>query len=78
MPTKLSNFIKDELRMHGWMEVGKDVMQGFTFVKDGVQIVIVPGDRSRMYHFTRTKMSETTNTFITEQELLKVIETEGD
>lgn len=64
--------------MHGWMEIGKGMMQGYIYVKDGVEIVIVPSTMGRMYHLTRTKMSETTTTFIHEPELLRVIETEGD
>jgi hypothetical protein len=74
----IPNFIKAELKMHGWMEIGKGMMQGFIYVKDGVELVIVPSTMGRMYHLTRTKMSETTTTFIHEPELLRVIETEGD
>lgn len=74
----IPGFIKAELKMHGWMEIGKGMMQGYIYVKDGVEIVIVPSTMGRMYHLTRTKMSETTTTFIHEPELLRVIETEGD
>jgi hypothetical protein len=74
----IPNFIKAELKMHGWVEIGKGMMQGFIYVKDGVELVIVPSTMGRMYHLTHTKMSETTTTFIHEPELLRVIETEGD
>lgn len=74
----LPKFIQTELTTHGWVEIGKGHMQGYIWVKDGVELKIVPGSLARMYHLSRTKMSETTTTFIHEPELLRVIETEGD
>jgi hypothetical protein len=77
MPKTLSKFIRDELKMHGWENIGRASLDGFIWASAGMTMHIVPSRMGKMYHLTITKMSETTTMFITEQVLLDLI-TEGE
>jgi len=65
---KLSKFIKDELGSAEWNERAEN-----RWVKEGVAIHIVPAKLNRMYYLSTTKMSETTDSFVSELELLTLI-----
>lgn len=77
MPKQLSKFIRDELALHGWVNVGRAAFDGFAWQSNGIELIIVPSKMGKMYHVTRTKMSDTSTTFITEYALLTLI-TEGE
>ena len=54
--------------MSGWKTHNDD-----QWVKEGVAIHIVPAKLNRMYYLSTTKMSETTDSFVSELELLTLI-----
>lgn len=64
----IRKFIQDELAMSGWKTQNDD-----QWVKEGVAIHIVPAKLNRMYYLSTTKMSETTDSFVSELELLTLI-----
>ena len=77
MPKQLPKFIREELAMHGWENVGTYALDGFVWQSAGIELHIVPSRMGKMYHVSKTKMSESTTTFITEAELLSLL-TEGE
>jgi hypothetical protein len=77
LPKQLSKFIRDELKLHGWENIGRGSFDGYIYASAGMSIHIVPSRMGKMYHLTKTKMSETTSTFVTEEQLLQHI-TEGE
>lgn len=78
MPKKLSTFLRAELSQNGWEQIGRGMLDGFVWVSNGIELHIVPSKMSKMYHLTRTKMSESSTSFITEQVLLDIINTQGE
>ncbi len=77
MAKQLSKFIRDELKLHGWENIGRGALDGFVWASGGMSYHIVPSKMGKMYHLSVTKMSETTTIFITEQVLLDLI-TKGE
>jgi len=77
LPSQLSKFIRDELKLHGWENIGRASFDGFIWASNGMTMHIVPSRMGKMYHLTKTKMSDTTTMFITEEQLLQQI-TEGE
>lgn len=76
---KLTSFLRDELARLGWKANGQGMRDGYAYVKDGIQIVIVPSkNMPNMYHVTKEKMSESESMFLHTTSLLDFIETEGD
>jgi hypothetical protein len=77
LPKQLSKFIRDELKAHGWENIGRGSFDGYIYASAGMTMHIVPSRMGQMYHLTTTKMSDTITTFITEEQLLQHI-TEGE
>ncbi len=77
MAKQLSKFIRDELKLHGWENIGRGQLDGFVWASGGMSYHIVPSKMGKMYHLSVTKMSDTTTIFITEEQLLHHI-TKGE
>lgn len=77
MTKNLSKFIRDELKMHGWENIGIGSFDGYIWASNGMVYHIVPSKMGKMYHLTINKMSKSTTMFITEQQLLTEI-TKGE
>lgn len=77
MTKQLSKFIRDELTLHGWENIGRGSFDGYIYASAGMTLHIVPSRMGKMYHLTKTKMSDTSSIFITEEQLLQHI-TEGE
>jgi hypothetical protein len=77
MTKPLPKFLLNELKNHGWKDTAEQTPMP-TYITNGIELQIVPARLNKMYYLTRTKMSDTTTRFINEDELLELIETEGD
>lgn len=75
---KLPKYLLDDIASLGWKETGVGDKVNHEFRKDGVQLTIMKARQSRYFIVERIKMSAVSSSIVAEQELLKILENEGD
>ncbi len=71
----LPKWLADELRLLGWKTSEYGSGKGFVWLKEGVMLEILPSPTNpKMYHVTKEKMSDRDVSFISDIQLLQIIE----